>query len=62
MLGWLYDIFVAVISFIMSLLGFDLTKRTVTFAEGTKDNEQPSQESNKIEEPLPKEEVAVKLE
>jgi hypothetical protein len=37
MLGWLYDIFVTIVSFIMGLLGFDLTKRSVTFAEGTKE-------------------------
>ena len=33
MLGWLYDIFVAIVSFIMSLFGFDLKKRSVHFED-----------------------------
>ena len=37
MLNWLYDIFVAVVSFIMGLFGFDLKKRSVTFADDVKD-------------------------
>jgi hypothetical protein len=40
MLGWLYDIFVTIVSFIMGLFGFDLKKRSVHFEdeveEGTK--------------------------
>jgi hypothetical protein len=46
MLGWLYDIFVAIVSFIMGLLGFDLTKRSVTFAEGTKEESVDDTASN----------------
>lgn len=33
MLSWLYDIFVAIVSFVMNLFGFDLKKRSVTFAD-----------------------------
>jgi len=36
MLSWLYDIFVALVSFIMGLFGFDLKKRSVTFADDVK--------------------------
>jgi hypothetical protein len=39
MLGWLYDIFVAIISFIMGLFGCEFGKKCVTFAEGTKSEE-----------------------
>ena len=38
MLSWLYDIFVAIVSFIMGLFGFDLKKRSVTFADDVKDS------------------------
>ena len=37
MLSWLYDIFVAIVSFVMGLFGFDLKKRSVTFADDVKD-------------------------
>jgi len=37
MLSWLYDIFVAVVTFVMGLFGFDLKKRSVTFADDAKD-------------------------
>ena len=40
MFGWLYDIFVTIVTFIMGLFGFDLKKRSVRFEdeveEGTK--------------------------
>jgi hypothetical protein len=38
MLSWLYDIFVAIVSFVMGLFGFDLKKRSVTFADDVKDS------------------------
>jgi len=37
MLSWLYDIFVAVVTFVMGLFGLDLKKRSVTFADDAKD-------------------------
>lgn len=37
MLSWLYDMFVAVVTFVMGLFGFDLKKRSVTFADDVKD-------------------------
>ena len=37
MLNWLYDIVVVVVSFIMSLFGFDFKKKSVTFADDVKD-------------------------
>jgi len=39
MLTWLYDIFVAIVSFVMSFFGFDLKKRSVTFASDVKEEE-----------------------
>jgi hypothetical protein len=43
MLSWLYDIFVAVVTFVMSLFGFDLKKRSVTFADDVKDTPKESE-------------------
>jgi hypothetical protein len=37
MLAWLYDILVAIFSFIMGLFGCEFGKKQVTFAEGTKE-------------------------
>jgi len=42
MLSWLYDIFVAVVTFVMGLFGFDLKKRSVTFADDAKDTPKES--------------------
>jgi hypothetical protein len=39
MLSWLYDIFVAIVSFVMGLFGFDLKKRSVTFADDVKEGD-----------------------
>ena len=36
MLEKLYDLFVSIVTFILGLFGFELSKRSVTFAEGTK--------------------------
>ena len=46
MLSWLYDIFVAVITFVMGLFGFDLKKRSVTFASDVKEEEKKEEEKN----------------
>jgi len=37
MLTWLYDIFVAIVSFVMSFFGIDLKKRSVSFASDAKE-------------------------
>ena len=37
MLTWLYDIFVSIVSFVMSFFGIDLKKRSVSFASDTKE-------------------------
>ena len=37
MLTWLYDIFVAIVSFVMSFFGIDLKKRSVSFASDVKE-------------------------
>jgi hypothetical protein len=60
MLGWLYDIFVAIVSFIMGLFGFDLKKRSVTFADEIekKDDTATSSTSSSIEETKPDAEAA----
>ena len=42
MLSWLYDIFVAIVTFVMGLFGFDLKKRSVTFADDVKDTPKES--------------------
>jgi hypothetical protein len=44
MLTWLYDIFVAIVSFVMSFFGFDLKKRSVTFASDVKEEEEKKEE------------------
>ena len=46
MLTWLYDIFVAIVSFVMSFFGFDLKKRSVTFASDVKEEEKKEEEKN----------------
>ena len=42
MLSWLYDIFVTLVTFVMGLFGFDLKKRSVTFADDVKDTPKES--------------------
>jgi len=39
MLTWLYDIFLAIVSFVMSFFGVDLKKRNVTFASDVNEDE-----------------------
>jgi hypothetical protein len=39
MLTWLYDIFLAIVSFVMSFFGVDLKKRSVSFASDVKEDE-----------------------
>jgi len=46
MLTWLYDIFVAIVSFVMSFFGFDLKKRSVTFASDVKEEEKKEEDKN----------------
>jgi hypothetical protein len=41
MLSWLYEMFMSFVTFILSLLGLSSDKKTVTFAEDTKDGETP---------------------
>jgi hypothetical protein len=40
MLTWLYDIFVAIVSLVMSFFGFDLKNRSVTFAADIKEEDE----------------------
>ena len=44
MLTWLYDIFLAIVSFVMSFFGFDLKKRSVTFASDVKEEEKKEED------------------
>ena len=46
MLTWLYDIFVAIVSFVMSFFGFDLKKKGVTFASDVNEEEKKEEEKN----------------
>jgi hypothetical protein len=46
MLTWLYDIFLAIVSFVMSFFGVDLKKRNVTFASDV--NEDEKKEDNLV--------------
>ena len=48
MLSWLYDIFVAVVTFVMGLFGFDLKKRSVTFADDVKNSPKESVTSSPV--------------
>jgi hypothetical protein len=50
MLEKLYDLFVWVVSFVLGLFGFELNKRSVTFAEGTKGGEAAKEEAPQSEE------------
>lgn len=49
MLGWLYDIFMTIVSFIIGLFGFDLKKRSVTFADEVEKKEEAPQETKSTE-------------
>lgn len=44
MLTWLYDMFVAIVSFLMSFFGVDLKKRSVSFASDAKEEEEKKEE------------------
>ena len=44
MLTWLYDIFVAIVSFVMSFFGIDLKKRSVSFASDAKEEDKNTDE------------------
>jgi hypothetical protein len=48
MLSWLYDIFVAIVSFVMGLFGFDLKKRSVTFADDVKEADNSSEAAETV--------------
>lgn len=50
MLEWLYELFVSIVTFVMSLFGFDLDKRTVAL--------EPSAPKESVEEVKPVEAVA----
>lgn len=45
MLDWLYNIFVTIVSFILGLFGFDLKKRSVTFADEVEKKEETDDKS-----------------
>ena len=51
MLTWLYDIFVAIVSFVMSFFGIDLKKRSVSFASDVKEEvEEKKTDEVKVDE------------
>lgn len=50
MLTWLYDIFVAIVSFVMSFFGFDLKKRSVTFASDAKEEVEKKEDEVKVDD------------
>ena len=37
MLAWLYDLFLSFVTFVLGLFGFDLKKKSVSFADDVKD-------------------------
>ena len=39
MLAWLYELFMSIVTFIMSFFGVDLKKKNVTFASDVKEEE-----------------------
>jgi len=39
MLAWLYELFVSIVTFIMSFFGVDLKKKNVSFASDVKEEE-----------------------
>jgi hypothetical protein len=44
MLSWLYDIFLAIVSFVMSFFGVELNKKSVTFASDVKEEEEKKED------------------
>jgi hypothetical protein len=50
MLTWLYDIFVAIVSFVMSFFGIDLKKRSVSFASDAKEGVEEKTDEAKVDE------------
>jgi hypothetical protein len=53
MLTWLYDIFVAIVSFVMSFFGIDLKKRSVSFASDVKEEEEKKADEVKVDDVAP---------
>jgi hypothetical protein len=58
MLTWLYDIFVAIVSFVMSFFGFDLKNRSVTFAPDVKEDEEKKEDGKSDEVVAPNGDLA----
>jgi hypothetical protein len=50
MLEKLYDLFVSIVTFILGLFGFELNKKSVTFAEGTKEGTEESKDDSSSKE------------
>jgi hypothetical protein len=50
MLAWLYDFFMSFVTFLLGYFGFDLKKKSVSFADDTKDEEKPSEEAAPVAE------------
>ena len=44
MLAWLYELFMSIVTFIMSFFGVDLKKKNVTFASDVKEEEEKKEE------------------
>ena len=59
MLDWLYDIFVTIVSFILGLFGFDLKKRSVTFADEVEKKEESNTTPLETTESTPVESVPI---
>lgn len=50
MLTWLYELFMSIVTFIMSFFGVDLKKKNVTFASDAKEEEEKKEEEVKAED------------
>jgi len=50
MLTWLYELFMSIVTFIMSFFGVDLKKKNVTFASDAKEEEEKKEEEVKADD------------
>jgi hypothetical protein len=50
MLTWIYDLLVSFVTFLLGFFGFDLKKKSVSFAEDTKEDTKDTEEAEPIVE------------
>jgi len=48
MLTWLYELFMSIVTFIMSFFGVDLKKKNVSFASDAKEEEEKKEKEEEV--------------